>query len=109
MKVVAYDPFGVAELFRELCGARDVRRGARAGGFLTLHLPLTDDTRNVINAASIARCATSVGSSTPRGRAARRGSARRGARIGEVAGAAIDVFSTESPYDVPLLRARTSS
>ncbi|MGZ4353439.1 MAG: hydroxyacid dehydrogenase, partial [Gaiellaceae bacterium] len=55
MKVIAYDPFVSAERFREL----GVEPGTFAevlerAAFLTLHLPLTDDTRGAIDADTIA-------------------------------------------------------
>ena len=107
MKVVAYDPFVAAERFRELgvesCSFDEVL--ARAD-FLTLHLPLTDETRGAIDADAIAKMRDGV----------RLVNAARGDLVvddalvaalesGKVAGAAIDVFVPE-PYDGPLLRAR---
>ena len=106
MKVVAYDPFVAAERFRELgvesCSFDEVL--ARAD-FLTLHLPLTDETRGSIDAAAIAKTRDGV----------RLVNAARGDLVddealvaalesGKVAGAAIDVFVPE-PYDGPLLHA----
>src|SRR5581483_869463 len=57
MRVVAYDPYVAAERFRELGAERveapdDVYRVAE---FLTLHLPLTDETRQSIDASAFAR------------------------------------------------------
>ncbi len=73
--------------------------------FLTLHLPLTDDTRNAVDAAAIGRMRDGV----------RIVNAARGERVdetaliaalesGKVAGAAIDVYA-EEPYSGPLLQA----
>ncbi|MGH3002401.1 MAG: phosphoglycerate dehydrogenase [Gaiellaceae bacterium] len=106
MKVVAYDPFVAAERFRELgveSGSFDEVL-ARAD-FLTLHLPLTEETRGSIDADAIAKMRDGV----------RLVNAARGDLVvddalvsalesGKVAGAAIDVFVDE-PYDGPLLRA----
>ncbi|MGZ4290868.1 MAG: NAD(P)-dependent oxidoreductase, partial [Gaiellaceae bacterium] len=106
MKVIAYDPFVSAERFREL----GVEPGTFAevlerAAFLTLHLPLTDDTRGAIDADTIAHMRDGV----------RIVNAARGELVdldalvaalvsGKVAGAAIDVFPQE-PYDGPLLHA----
>src|SRR5258705_2864799 len=56
MKVVAYDPFVSADRFREL-GVEPATfdEVLERAEFLTLHLPLTDDTRNAIDADTIAR------------------------------------------------------
>ncbi len=105
MHVVAYDPFVADERFREL-GVDHAETEDDVFGvadFLTLHSPLTDETRGMINRESIARMKDG----------ARIVNAARGAlideealadalRSGKLAGAALDVFSAE-PYDGPLL------
>src|SRR4029079_8840068 len=56
MRVVAYDPFVSAERFRELGVESDTLDNVIArADFLTLHLPLNDDTRGMVNDATIAR------------------------------------------------------
>jgi D-3-phosphoglycerate dehydrogenase len=105
MRVVAYDPFVSPERFRELGVERveSEREVYAAADFLTLHLPLTDQTRGSINAKAFGRMRTGV----------RIVNAARGALVdeddlldalksGKVGGAALDVFSTE-PYTGPLL------
>src|SRR5690242_21839982 len=57
MRVVAYDPFVAKERYRELGVERaetpeDVLRAAE---FLTLHLPLTDETRGFLGVEAIAQ------------------------------------------------------
>ena len=106
MQVVAYDPFVAADRFRELGVERVDRRTTCSprADFLTLHLPLTAETRGSIDAAAIATDA--------RRRADRQRGARRAAstttrssprsQSGKVAGAALDVF-VEEPYSGPLL------
>ena len=106
MKVVAYDPFVSAERFREL-GAESASfdEVLAQSDFVTLHLPLTDETRGAIDAAAIAKMPDGV----------RIVNAARGELLdipaligalesGKVAGAAVDVFP-EEPYDGPLLAA----
>jgi D-3-phosphoglycerate dehydrogenase len=105
MHVVAYDPFVSDERFRELGvdQAPTLDEVLGAADFLTLHSPLTDETRALINRETIAKMRNG----------ARLVNAARGAlideealaeaiRSGKLAGAALDVFSSE-PYDGPLL------
>lgn len=105
MRVVAYDPFVADERFRELGvdHAPSEDDVLAAADFLTLHSPLTDETRGMINRDSIGKMKDG----------ARLVNAARGALVdeaalaealasGKLAGAALDVFSSE-PYDGPLL------
>ena len=106
MTVVAYDPFVGADRFRDLGveQAETVEELLAASDVVTLHSPLTDETRCLIDRESIAHMRDG----------ARLVNAARGALVdeealaeaiasGKLAGAALDVFSTE-PYDGPLLR-----
>jgi D-3-phosphoglycerate dehydrogenase / 2-oxoglutarate reductase len=106
MKVVAYDPFVSAERFRELgVDSATFDEVLERADFLTLHLPLTDDTRGSIDAAAIARMRD--GSrlvNAARGELVDEAALVAALESGKLAGAAIDVFSKE-PYDGPLLRA----
>ena len=105
MRVVAHDPFVAPERFRELGVERAESRDdvLAASDVISLHLPLTAETRESIDAATFAKMKDGV----------RLVNAARGALIdeealaaalesGKVAGAALDVFSKE-PYDGPLL------
>ena len=57
MRVVAYDPFVSRERFRELGveRAESLDDVLAAADFLTLHLPLTDETRGSIDAEAFAK------------------------------------------------------
>src|SRR5882757_8367808 len=56
MRVVAYDPFVSAERFRELgVESATFDEVLERADFLTLHLPLNDETRRSIDAAAIGR------------------------------------------------------
>ncbi|MFN2471532.1 MAG: phosphoglycerate dehydrogenase [Gaiellaceae bacterium] len=105
MRVVVHDPFVAPERFREL----GVERGAdadevlAAADFLTLHLPLTDETRGSIGAAAIERMREGVRIvNAARGELVDEEALTDALRSGKVAGAALDVFSAE-PYSGPLL------
>jgi D-3-phosphoglycerate dehydrogenase / 2-oxoglutarate reductase len=106
MKVVAYDPFVGADRFREL-GVESAPFDevlARAD-FLTLHLPLTDDTRGAIDSGAIAKMRDGVRIiNAARGDLVVDDALVAGLESGKVAGAAIDVF-VEEPYTGPLLQA----
>src|ERR1700716_1909797 len=55
MKVIAYDPFLSPERARDLGVEKiDIAELFRRADFITLHTPLTDKTKNIVDAASIA-------------------------------------------------------
>jgi D-3-phosphoglycerate dehydrogenase / 2-oxoglutarate reductase len=105
MRVVAYDPFVARDRFREL----GVERADRPedllaeAEFLTLHLPLTPETAGTIDAAAIAQMPDGVRLvNAARGELVDEGALLDALRSGKLAGAALDVFSSE-PYSGPLL------
>ncbi|TML58891.1 MAG: phosphoglycerate dehydrogenase [Actinobacteria bacterium] len=105
MRVIAYDPFVSPERFREL-GVERVERDQdvyAAADFLTLHLPLTDETRKSINADAFGKMRDGVRIvNAARGALVDEDDLLAALRSGKVGGAALDVFSTE-PYSGPLL------
>jgi len=105
MRVVAYDPFVADERFREL-GVEQVATPEDvydAADFVTLHLPLTSETRGSIDAAAFARMRDGVRIvNAARGELLDEPALADALRSGKVAGAALDVFSAE-PYSGPLL------
>ncbi len=105
MRVVGYDPFVAPERFREL-GADHVETAEEvfdAADFLTLHLPLTDDTRGFVGVDAIAKMRDGVRIvNAARGELVDEPALAAAIRSGKVAGAALDVFSAE-PYEGELL------
>ncbi len=105
MRVVAYDPFVSADRFRELGVERaetpdDV---LAAAGFLTLHLPLTDETRGFVSREAIAKMRDGVRIvNAARGALVDEEALAEALRSGKVAAAGLDVFSAE-PYSGALL------
>jgi D-3-phosphoglycerate dehydrogenase / 2-oxoglutarate reductase len=105
MHVVAYDPFVAADRFRELGVERvetpeDVYAAAE---FLTLHLPLTAETRRSLDAAAFAGMRDGVRIvNAARGELVDEEALLAALQSGKVGGAALDVFS-EEPYSGPLL------
>jgi D-3-phosphoglycerate dehydrogenase len=97
MHVVAYDPFLTPDRAREI-GVEKVELDdlfARAD-FITLHTPLTDGTRNIINAASIAKMKDGVRIiNCARGGLIVEEDLKAALDSGKVGGAALDVFAVE--------------
>jgi D-3-phosphoglycerate dehydrogenase len=106
MKIVAYDPFIATEQSRDLeIESASLDEILSRADFLTIHTPLTPDTRGLINAAALAKMK----------RGARVINCARGGLIdeaalydaiksGQIAGAALDVFEQEPPpSDHPLI------
>jgi D-3-phosphoglycerate dehydrogenase / 2-oxoglutarate reductase len=105
MRVIAYDPFVAPERFREL-GAERAETPDRiyaAAEFVTLHLPLTDETRGSVGATAFERMREGVRLvNAARGELLDEAALAEALRSGKVAAAALDVFSAE-PYSGPLL------
>jgi D-3-phosphoglycerate dehydrogenase len=105
MRVVAYDPYVAAERFRELGVERlETKEEVYAGAeFLTLHLPLTPETRGALDAAAFAQLRDGAFLvNAARGALVDEAALHDALRSGKVAGAALDVFS-EEPYTGALL------
>jgi D-3-phosphoglycerate dehydrogenase len=97
MKVIAYDPFLSEERAAEL-GVDKVELDElfRRADFVTLHTPLTEKTRGIIDAAAIARMKDGVRIvNCARGGLVVEEALRAALDSGKVAGAAIDVFVEE--------------
>ena len=105
MRVVAYDPFVSKERFREL-GAERVETPEEVYGaadFLTLHLPLTEETRGQIGKAALEQMRDGVRLiNAARGELVDETALLKALQSGKVGAAALDVFSAE-PYTGPLL------
>jgi D-3-phosphoglycerate dehydrogenase len=97
MKVIAFDPFLSAESALRI-GVEKVELEDifRRSDFITLHTPLTEKTRNVINAETIAKCRKGVRIvNCARGGLVVEDALYDALKSGHVAGAALDVFETE--------------
>ena len=104
MKVVAYDPFLTAERAVEL-GIEKVDLDAllARADFITLHTPLTDQTRNILSAENLAKTRKGVRIvNCARGGLIDEAALKEALDSGHVAGAALDVFQTEPAKDSPL-------
>ena len=104
MRVVAFDPFLTAERALDL-GVEKVELDdllARAD-FITLHTPMTAQTKNILSADNIAKTKKGVRIiNCARGGLVDEGALRKALNDGHVAGAAFDVFVTEPATENPL-------
>ncbi|MGI4731036.1 MAG: phosphoglycerate dehydrogenase [Janthinobacterium lividum] len=104
MKVVAYDPFLTPERAVEM-GVEKVELDqllARAD-VITLHTPLTDQTRNILSAENLAKTKKGVRIvNCARGGLIDEAALKAGLDSGHIAGAALDVFVSEPAKESPL-------
>jgi len=97
MKVIAYDPFLSPERARDL-GVEKVELDELfpRADFITLHTPLTEATKGIVNATSIARMKRGVRIvNCARGGLMVEADLKAALESGQVGGAAVDVFAIE--------------
>ncbi|MGQ0635507.1 MAG: phosphoglycerate dehydrogenase [Planctomycetaceae bacterium] len=107
MKVIGYDPFLSAEKAAQhgIEVVRNVDDLLDRCDFLTVHTPLTEETRGLINAQRIARMKKGVRLlNCARGGIIDEQALAQAVESGHVAGAAIDVFVEEPPNNSPLVK-----
>ena len=104
MKVAAYDPYLSAERAQDI-GVEKVELDemfARAD-FISLHTPMTDSTRGIVNKAAFAKMKDGVRIiNCARGGLVVEADLLEALESGKVAGAALDVFEVEPAVDNPL-------
>src|SRR5947208_5654153 len=104
MKVIVFDPFLSPERAAHL-GVEKVELAElfKRADFITLHTPLTEKTRNIIDAKAIATMRKGVRIiNCARGGLVEEGALRGALDSGQVAGAAFDVFTEEPANANPL-------
>ncbi len=104
MHVIAFDPFLSPERAREM-GVEKVELDElfTRADVITLHTPLTDKTRNIVNAAAFAKMKDGVLIvNCARGGLVDEAALKAGLDAGHIAGAALDVFEVEPATDNPL-------
>jgi D-3-phosphoglycerate dehydrogenase / 2-oxoglutarate reductase len=104
MKVIAFDPYMSPERAVDLGVEKvDLEDLFKRSDFITLHTPLTDKTRNIIDAAALTKMKKGVRIvNCARGGLVDEAALRAALDSGQVAGAAFDVFVTEPATDNPL-------
>jgi D-3-phosphoglycerate dehydrogenase len=101
MRIVAHDPYISAEVADGL-GVELLTLDAlcETSDYITLHLPLTAETRHVFNDARFSRCKPGLRLvNTARGELIDEAALRRAIDSGIVEGAGLDVFEQEPPKD----------
>ena len=104
MKVIAYDPFLTPERAIEMGVEKVDLDGLLArADFITLHTPLTDQTRNILSAENLAKTRPGVRIiNCARGGLIDEAALKTGLESGHIAGAALDVFVEEPARESPL-------
>ncbi len=105
MQVIAFDPYISPEKAREY-GVEmvDLPELYRRSDFITVHVPLTKETKDLLNQAAFARMKPEVRIvNCARGGIVNEQDLYEALRAGQVAGAAFDVFEKEPPGEHPLL------
>ena len=104
MRVIAYDPFLSPERAKDIGVEKvDLDELLRRADFITLHTPLTEKTRNILDAAALAKTKKGVRIiNCARGGLVDEDALRAALDSGHVAGAAFDVFTEEPATDNPL-------
>ncbi|MEP9358617.1 phosphoglycerate dehydrogenase [Sphingomonas sp. KR3-1] len=104
MKVVAFDPFLTPERAIEM-GVEKVNLDdlLLRADFITLHTPLTDQTRNILSAENLSKTKRGVRIiNCARGGLIDEAALKQGLESGHIAGAALDVFAVEPAKEHPL-------
>jgi len=106
MRVLGYDPYVSPEHARNLrVELVPLEQIIREADFITLHLPLTPQSKNMIGAKELSIMKPTVRIiNCARGGLIDEEALDQALRDGKVAGAALDVFAQEPPKDSPLLK-----
>jgi D-3-phosphoglycerate dehydrogenase len=107
MRVIAFDPFLTEERALDLGVEKvDLDELLARADFITLHTPLTDQTRNMLSAQNLSKTKRGVRIiNCARGGLIDEGALKNGLDSGQVGGAALDVFAQEPATDSPLFGA----
>ncbi len=107
MKVIAYDPFLSREKAKSLnVESVDIDRLLRTSDFITIHTPLTEETRHLIDERAFRKMKKGVRIiNAARGGIVDEKALARNIRSGKVGGAAFDVYETKAtpPADSPVV------
>ncbi|UGV40889.1 phosphoglycerate dehydrogenase [Methanococcoides orientis] len=105
MDILAYDPFITEDRAKamgvELTTVDDI---AKRADFITVHTPLTKETRNILDTAQFDMMKSSARViNCARGGIINEEALADALKAGKITGAAIDVFTSEPPFDCPFI------
>lgn len=105
MKVIAYDPFLSKDVAVKLgIESKELNKLFAESDYITFHIPLTEDTRNLISAKRIPMLKKGVRIiNCARGGIVNEIDLAKALEEGKVAGAALDVYTKEPPQNLPLV------
>jgi D-3-phosphoglycerate dehydrogenase len=105
MNILGYDPYISEKPIRKSgVEVADLNKLVAKSDFITLHVPLTDETRHIIGKKEISKMKDGVCIiNCARGGVLDEKALLEGLVSGKVGGAALDVFEKEPPFDSPLL------
>jgi D-3-phosphoglycerate dehydrogenase len=105
MQVIGYDPYISPEAVRKLdIDAVTLDELLAQSDYITVHTPITQETRGILNAGAFAKMKKGVFIlNCARGGIVDEQALHEAIQSGKVAGAALDVFVKEPPVDNPLL------
>lgn len=106
MRVEAYDPFLSREVAEKMgVELKTLDEIYKSADYITVHVPLTDETRNMISEKQIAMMKTGVRLiNCARGGIINEEALAAGLESGKVGGAAFDVYKEEPPKNSPLVK-----
>ena len=109
MNILAYDPFVSDERAKEMgVTMMSVQEIVKLADFITVHTPLTKETRNIIDAEEFALMKSNARViNCARGGIINEQALADALNANKIAGAAIDVFVNEPPFDSPLIDCKT--
>jgi D-3-phosphoglycerate dehydrogenase len=101
MKVVGYDPVLETEKLAEIgIMKQSVENVLKTSDFITVHTPMTPETKNLLNDTTLALCKKGVGLvNCARGGIIDEDALLRALESGQVGAAALDVYSSEPPKE----------
>ncbi len=106
MKVIGYDPF-ISEELAKTMGIEIVPLDKiwELSDYITLHTPLNESTKHIVNAETLAKCKNGVRIiNCARGGIVDETALLEALESGKVAGAALDVYENEPPTDSPIVQ-----
>jgi len=106
MKILAQDCVRYSEfVLKTGCEYADLDTVLKESDYLTIHVPLTPDTRHMISKRELSKMKpTAVLINTSRGEVVDESALVEALSSGRIAGACLDVYAREPPVDSPLLK-----